>query len=225
MQFYRITTPKKPHQWYNKKTGAVLVTLPGRDTPKARFGMLSQYTPQTILRFWSMVDRADDPNVCWVWTRSGFISGYGQFKVKERNLRAHRVAWEVTHGTIPDGLSVLHRCDNRRCCNPAHLWLGTHRQNMADMQRKGRAASGDKNGSRLHPDRLLRGDAHPARSIAGWSQGERNGEARLTALQVQDIRAQYAAGGASFQEIGNAYRVSKQTIYRIVHRKNWRHVP
>jgi len=186
--------------------------------------MSPQYTPKTIDRFWSKVDCSGGSDSCWNWKHSTFRGGYGQFKVQERNLRANRVAWEMTHGEIPDGLSVLHRCDNRRCCNPDHLWLGTHRENMADMQRKGRAAAGDQNGSRLYPDRLIRGDAHPARRIAGWSQGERNGEARLTESQVREIRARYAMGGVTLQEIGSAVGVSKNTIHRIVHRKNWKHV-
>ena len=183
--------------------------------------MSPQYTPKTIDRFWSKVDCSGD---CWLWKHSTFHNGYGQFKVQERNLRAHRVAWEITHGGIPDGLFVLHSCDNPRCCNPAHLRLGTHRENMADMQRKGRAAAGDQNGSRLYPDRLIRGDAHPARRIAGWSQGERNGEARLTESQVREIRARYAAGGVTLQQMGSEFGVSGTSIKRIVDFKSWKHV-
>jgi len=186
--------------------------------------MSHQYTPKTVDRFWSKVDCSNNADACWPWKCSTFHNGYGQFKVQQRNLRAHRVAWEITRGGIPDGLFVLHYCDNPRCCNPNHLRLGTHRENMADMQRKGRAASGDQNGSRLYPDRLVRGDAHAARNTAGWSQGERNGEARLTESQVRDIRARYAMGGITLQELGNEMGVSKNAIHRAVHRKSWKHV-
>lgn len=96
-------------------------------------------------RFWAKVCRrkADE---CWPWTASLISDGYGQFSVmsaggasrKQLHLYAHRVAWIVTHGDIPAGMSVLHRCDNARCCNPAHLFLGTHTDNMRDAASKGR---------------------------------------------------------------------------------------
>ncbi len=210
---------------YNKKmVGAVLVTPSDRDTPKARFGMPPQYTPKVVSRFWSKVDRSGGPDACWLWTTSTFGSGYGQFKLEPRNLRAHRVAWEITHGCVPDGLFVLHRCDNRRCVNPAHLWLGTHKDNMADMQRKGRAATGDANGSRLHPERLVRGDVHPARKTLFWRCGTDNGEAKLTEQQVQWIRTRWECGGVRLQDLAVMYGVSKQTIWKVVNRKSWRHI-
>ena len=183
--------------------------------------MRPQYTAKVAARFWSKVDRSHGPDACWNWTTSVFSSGYGQFKVIDRNLRSNRVAWELTHGPIPDGMSVLHRCDNRRCVNPAHLWLGTHKDNMRDMTEKERAATGDRNGSRLHPDRLVRGDSHPARTHPETRQGERNGSARLTADQVRAIRMCYATGKESFRTLSLEYGVSKQTIARIIRRKNW----
>lgn len=207
-----------------RMTGAVLDTPPGRDTPNWRFDMSPQYTAKDVTRFWSKVDRSNGPDACWSWLSSTFASGYGQFKIEPRNHRTHRLAWEMTHGAIPDGLSVLHRCDNRRCCNPAHLWLGTHKENMADMQRKQRAASGDRNGSRSRPERLVRGDAHPARNTLGWSQGERNGGARLTVNQVYEIRARWVAGGVTLRMLSADYGVCRQTIFRAIHRKNWKHI-
>ena len=187
--------------------------------------MFPKYTAQTISRFWSFIDTSRGPDACWLWTASVTRGGYGQFKVHPKSLKAHRIAWELAYGDIPDGLSVLHHCDNRRCCNPAHLWVGTHQDNMTDMRQKGRAAKGDANGSRLHPERLVRGDAHPARRIKGWSCGEKNGGGgKLTAAQVLAIRAEYAAGGVTMQSIGRAYGVDKQTIFRIVRRKGWKHI-
>src|SRR5690348_16844605 len=72
--------------------------------------------------FWSRVDRRS-PGECWVWTRGRLKAGYGQLTVGGKCRTAHRIAWELTNGPIPDGLSVLHRCDNPPCCNPAHLFL------------------------------------------------------------------------------------------------------
>ena len=91
-------------------------------------------------RFWAKVDRASS-DACWPWLATHGRFGYGEFKVggrSGRSVKAHRVAWELTHGPISDGLFVLHRCDNPPCCNPGHLFLGTHADNMRDMAQKGR---------------------------------------------------------------------------------------
>jgi hypothetical protein len=77
----------------------------------------------------------EDPTTgCHVWTSTLATGGYGRVLVS-----AHRLAWELAHGPIPDGLLVLHRCDNPPCCNPEHLFLGTVADNMADKTAKGRA--------------------------------------------------------------------------------------
>jgi hypothetical protein len=97
----------------------------------------------TIVRFWAKVDY-EDYNGCWQWNGALDRHGYGQFKTESRTSpkRSHRVAWELTHGLIPAGSSVLHDCDNPRCCNPSHLRLGTHEDNMADKRARNRAWKG-----------------------------------------------------------------------------------
>jgi len=90
-------------------------------------------------RFWSRVDKSGD---CWIWTGYRDRKTYGIVERRRdgrRETRAHRWAWILTHGPIPDGLFVLHRCDNPPCVRPDHLWLGTTDDNMADMAAKGRA--------------------------------------------------------------------------------------
>lgn len=97
-------------------------------------------------QLWKWVDEADD---CWEWVGAKNKYGYGILSVAvspdahggvRRNMRAHRVSWIVHHGDIPSGLNVLHRCDNRACVRPDHLFLGTQRDNFEDMVAKGRAA-------------------------------------------------------------------------------------
>lgn len=109
-------------------------------------------------RFWYHVDKSGE---CWIWTASCGEKGYGQFKVGKTMERAHRVAWELENGPIPDGIDVLHTCDNRKCCNPKHLFLGTDLDNMRDMINKGR-------------DRK--------------ALGENASRARLTTIQVTEIK-------------------------------------
>lgn len=90
-----------------------------------------------LLTFWNWVDRSD-PGGCWPWTRSTNGDGYGLLRVGDRITRTHQHAWRLTHGPIPAGMEVCHRCDNPPCCRPDHLFLGTHEENMADMRLKGR---------------------------------------------------------------------------------------
>lgn len=86
--------------------------------------------------FWSHVERSEG---CWVWNGATRKDGYGHVKRNNRFLSAHRHAYELTYGPIPEGLLVLHTCDNRRCVRPDHLWLGSHRANTVDMVMKRRA--------------------------------------------------------------------------------------
>ncbi len=95
-------------------------------------------TPQQ--RFYSQIEKNNE-NGCWEWT--GFILnhpyyGYGSIRVEKKIVRAHRFSYELHKGKIPNGLHVCHSCDNRRCVNPDHLWIGTHQDNMRDMMAKGR---------------------------------------------------------------------------------------
>lgn len=86
-------------------------------------------------RFWNKVEKTDG---CWLWTASTFTDGYGKFKFDGKNRRAHRMSWIMENGEIPDGMVVLHSCDTPLCVNPAHLSLGTPKDNTQDMIKKNR---------------------------------------------------------------------------------------
>lgn len=91
-------------------------------------------------RLWAKVDKSGD---CWLWTGKVNDSGYGVIRnVLGVETKCHRVAYVLANGYIPHGLCVLHRCDNRRCCNPSHLFLGTRGDNNRDRSAKGRTARG-----------------------------------------------------------------------------------
>jgi hypothetical protein len=91
---------------------------------------------------WTLAQRlehyTDKTGSCWVWTGCGDKNGYGVMKVDGVQKRMHRIVWEQSHGPIPPGMEICHRCDNPSCIRESHLFLGSHAENMADMRRKGR---------------------------------------------------------------------------------------
>ncbi len=135
-----------------------------------RFDMAYKARP-IAERFWEKVDKS---GACWLWTAATAGFGYGKFVVKKGQApqSAHRLAyaWEV--GPIPAGAQVLHRCDEPRCVNPAHLFLGTQRDNMLDMRAKGRweYKPRDQTGER-NPNSIL-SDAEVASLLADLARGE-----------------------------------------------------
>ncbi len=172
-------------------------------------GIIPQAYPE---RFWKRVNRTDG---CWVWTASTVTGGYGKFWDGKRHVRAHRYAWEMVNGPVPNGLEVLHTCDNPPCVNPAHLFLGTQADNMRDMVRKGRMWT------QQHPDRAA---LNLDRIRPLDQRGELNGRARFTADDIRKIR-QMAADGVTQREIARIVGMSRSHVAAIVLRKKWRHLP
>lgn len=129
---------------------------------------------------------ADKNTGCWNWTAGKFWNGYGQIQVDRMPRGAHRVSYEVHRGSIPEGMFVLHCCDNPGCVNPEHLFLGTHAANMADMVFKGRQPRGLANGQ----TKLTAADVIAIRSANGRHHeiADRFGISRATVTHIRSGR-------------------------------------
>lgn len=174
-------------------------------------------------RYWKKV-KIGKEDECWEWTGYRDRDGYGQVWWDSHGQYAHRVAWQIANGPVPDGFLVCHTCDNPPCCNINHLFLGSHAENMADRDRKGRQASGDQNGSRLHPESRARGEQHYSRlHPEKLARGERVNTAKLNEEKVKQIR-KLCAEGLSQSEVAIQLDTHRTTVNQIVLRKIWKHV-
>lgn len=142
-------------------------------------------------RFWPKVEKGAG---CWEWRGYRVATGYGQFYMDGGPVFAHRVAFMLAKGPIPEGMDVCHSCDNPSCVNPAHLWVGTRSENMRDCVAKGRLA--------LNAPR-----------------GEKSPSARLTEREVAAIRSM--EGSMTQREIGARFGVAQCTVSAILRGRIW----
>jgi hypothetical protein len=147
-------------------------------------------------RFWAKV-KTTEGDECWEWQASKNPAGYGQFvpHMGSRPLLAHRYSYECKVGVIPEGVFVLHKCDNRACVKPDHLFLGTNKDNVEDMISKGRHCF-----------------------------GERNGASKINEESVVNIRQMYSKGDVTQREIAVIFGITVGQVSNIVLHKRWGHV-
>jgi hypothetical protein len=146
-------------------------------------------------RFWSKV-KIGEADQCWEWQAGCDTDGYGMFWFNGRMVHASRVAYMLANGSVEEQC-VLHTCDNPPCCNPAHLFPGTHQDNTLDMRAKGRGVD---------------------------NSGENHGMHKLTEPQVIEIRQLYATQQFSQAELGRRYGYAPATISDIVRRVSWKRI-
>lgn len=141
--------------------------------------------------FWHYVSKS---RKCWLWTGCLFTTGYGcSCFITGKAALAHRVCWQLKRGVIPKGMCVLHKCDNRACVNPSHLFLGTSKDNTADMYHKGR-------------NRNLRGNDLP--------------HSKLSKRVVMNMRTEYASGTKQCL-LARKYGVAQPTASEAISGKTW----
>ena len=151
------------------------------------------FSAKTIKRFLAKFTFGNKDQ-CWEWFAGKDTGGYGQLHVaKNKKILATRFSWMLFRGN-PGALFVLHTCDNPSCVNPSHLWLGTQIDNMRDRTTKGRAAN---------------------------HKGERNGRAKISAAQAQEMKTLYASKGYTFTQLGRLYGLHPTTVSDIVNGRLW----
>lgn len=181
---------------------------------------IPELTKNDKLRFLKKVNNIGGG--CWEWGGCLYDKkggGYGGFSIGGKPFRAHRIAWVIKNGEIKNGLQVLHKCDNPKCCRPDHLFLGTSTDNMQDCAFKKR------NTMIKHPEKASRGDAHYSRRRPEiLKRGEDNWNSKITKEDVLEIRRLHSEMGFSSREIAVNYLISCRSIRDIISRITWRHV-
>ena len=149
--------------------------------------------------FWARVDKSAGADACWLWTGFKNKAGYGIISWHNHPTLAHRLAYELTIGQIPDGLLACHKCDNPGCVNPEHIFIGTDADNMADKSRKER-----------YQKELLK------------NRGANNFNTKLTWELVTEMRALYAPRKMGYRRLAEKFGVARNNVRQIIKQKTWK---
>lgn len=164
-------------------------------------GIKTRTSISVEIRFWDLITK--NKVGCWIWGRKATANRrHRNICVGKGSMRVHRFSWEFYYGPVPNGLFVLHSCDNKACVNPNHLFLGTQKDNVHDMMRKGR---------------------DPFRRSYPGLKGELSGKAKLSEKKVIEIRKLYSEG-CSVLKLSKIFGTSGSNIVHIVKRHTWRHI-
>jgi hypothetical protein len=171
--------------------------------------MESQIKPKTARLFASKIE-TDCPNGCHEWKASLDSRGYGQFRFGSKIMKAHRFSWMLSTGKDPGAFFVCHECDNPKCVNPAHLFLGTHTDNMKDMHAKGRAPIQTGAWRANNPESVLRGEDAP--------------NVKIAESVVRAILDSTDTGWGCRARLAKVHGITPQHVGRILAGKAWAHV-
>jgi hypothetical protein len=162
-----------------------------------------ELTKEEHERFWNKVWKLGCEAGCWLWVAATDPKGYGRVGFRDKVFLPHRISYALHHGSVPDDLFVLHRCDVPSCVRPDHLWLGTNRDNMLDASAKSRCG--------------------PQKYPGLYPTGEGHANSKLTAEKVLEMRRLFS-DGHDHASLSEKFGVTKANVGYIVRGKAWKHL-
>ena len=198
---------------------------------------------KTYERFICKIEKT---NTCWIWKAQIYPNGYGAFHIDGKNSLAHRASWMLHKGQVPKNKIVCHKCDNRKCVNPDHLFLGSYKDNTEDMIKKGRHAIQKQILDNIQKREVIKMYLNhiAQREIAKYFKvhqrtiwriihkivpvkkciGEENNKSILTEEKVKQMREIYNTGKMGFYKIAKKFSVDKSTAMRAIKGITWKHI-